>query len=166
VGDILKKAAIIAAVAVAAAIPTSIASAQSTLRAELSLSVKLVPTGKIVLSGTTNLPDGTHLMLSVDSQALVKCRRHWTRRCSRYYGGQTETVVRNGRFTSERFSDHGNAVPTGTYLAEALMPIASVQPQHVQAVIGKRGERLLGPLVKRSGFGGAIVNKTKWFRIV
>jgi hypothetical protein len=150
----------------AAAIPAGIASAQPTLRAELSVSVKLMPTGEIVLSGTTNLPDGTHLMLSVDSQASVKCRRHWTRRCSTYYGGQSETVVRNGRFTSGRFSHHGNAFPTGRYLAEALMPVASVQPPRVQAVIGKRGERLLGPLVKRVGFGGAIVSKTKWFRIV
>ncbi len=80
------------------------------------------------------------------------------------YFAQDEVTVTNGRFTSAQFDDRGRPLSPGPYRASVLMPYPRTQPSGVRAVIGKRGERLRGVLVKRDAFG-AIVEVQRWFTV-
>lgn len=99
--------------------------------------------GGSVVRGTTNLPNGTTLMLSLRQQATK-------------YFAQSKATVADGRFTSEPFSKNGAALAKGDYELDIVMPLASLQPEAVQKVIGKKCELVSGPLVKVSGLGKTV----------
>jgi len=89
-----------------------------------------------VVTGQTNLPDGTELMLSIS-----RAQSHFT--------AATKVKVAKGAFRSEQFSQHGGNLNPGKYKLEITMPSSQVQPAEVRAVIGMNGEKLSGPLVRR-----------------
>jgi hypothetical protein len=105
-----------------------------------------------VVMGTTNLPDGTELMISIS-------RTHSD------YHAQDKTTVSGGHFKSVQFSQAGGDLNPGTYRIELIMPRSIVQPQEVQNVIGHTGEHLTGPLVRRAGILGATVESTTTFTV-
>ena len=90
------------------------------------------------IAGSTNLPDGTILSISLlgDPPAC-------TPRCGNAYPSAT---VEHGRFSASPLKD-AHQLFSGSYTIDIVMPSASSQPKNVQAVIGRSGERLRGPYV-------------------
>ncbi|MDP2374405.1 peptidoglycan-binding protein [Reyranella sp.] len=93
--------------------------------------------------GSTNLPDGAQLIVSI------------TRPESKYMAQDT-VVVRNGQFKTARFSSLGKPLNPGTYSVSVTMSLAELQDAAVRAVVGSKGERMNGPLVKRGSLGPTI----------
>ena len=123
---------------------------------EVRLDAKSVPqsNGSVVIEGTTNLPDGTFLMISLNHQA------------SKFLAQSKVTVV-GGRFISDPLSNGAGKTPAltkGSYELEIIMPVSNVQPEAVQKIVGKKCELLGGPLMKL-GVAGKIVDFSKTVRI-
>ena len=104
---------------------------------EPSISLSIEHPAKPIIHGTTNLPDGAELMLTVT-------------KIGGGYTGQDTMHVTAGQFTTDEFSLDGHQLPAGQYKIEVSMSMASLQPPSVQAVIGTHGERLTGRLLDRS----------------
>jgi len=113
--------------------------------------VKVETPARPVVTGKTNLPDGTELMVRIS-------RAH-----SNYSAG-TKVKVASGAFRSEQFSQHGDDLNPGTYKVEISMPGAPLQTDAVRAVIGMKGEKLSGPLV-RKGIVGKVVDYGTTFSV-
>ena len=56
--------------------------------------------GSVRFTGTTNLPDSESILVSLEGTG---------------YTAQSKVIVRNGRFTTEQFSNRGKALSPGTY---------------------------------------------------
>jgi hypothetical protein len=132
------------------ATPTAKPSSASRLEPTITITVEKPSRPTIV--GTTNLPDGTELMITV-------------RRIEVTYLAQSTVIVSGSHFRSEQFDQSGHDLPSGTYTVEITMPIAEVQPDRVKAVIGRDGENLAGPLVKSAAFGLIVIEYTTTFDV-
>ena len=104
---------------------------------EPSVSLSIEHPAKPILHDTTNLPDGSKLMLTVT-------------KIGGGYAGQDTTQVKAGRFITNEFSIDGHQLPAGQYKIEISMSMASLQPPDVQAVIGAHGEKMTGRLLDHS----------------
>jgi hypothetical protein len=93
-----------------------------------------------VIYGATSLPDGAELIVTV-SRAESK------------YMAQDKVIVRNGQFRTVQFSQGGQVLNPGNYAINVSMSLAELQPPEVRAVIGSKGERMTGPLVRRGQYG-------------
>lgn len=91
-------------------------------------------THKPIIKGTTNLPDGTSFMVSIDNEAKA-------------YSHTMKIIVRNKNYQTEPFSNEGKPLGFGNYEITVIMPIPEVQTPEVRKVIGEHGEYLKGPLV-------------------
>jgi hypothetical protein len=118
----------------------------------VTLTAKAEEGDKPAIIGTTNLPDGIRLMVSL-------------LRKESQYSAQDKATVRGGAFRAGPFSQKGVGLNPGTYTLTVSMPIANVQPPPTWSVIGKDGANLKGPLVKESQFGGKIVEYKAVFKI-
>ncbi len=107
----------------------------------LSLYVQVDKTFRAVVTATTNLPDGTNFMLSVDEK-----------NAQAGFSGQGKGVVSSGSLAFPLIGPLSN----GDYLASVVMPVPGVQPDNVKAVIGSNGEYLTGNLVDDGTFGKTI----------
>ena len=116
----------------------------------VDLEVVEVPDRRVRLTGTTNLPTGTILMLDVKENA-----QHG------FYGQARTSVRLDGAFESELLGPKDGLEP-GVYTASVTMPIPRVQPDHVQRIIGADGENLSGLLVE-SGVAGVTVSVDQEF---
>lgn len=122
--------------------PSSISEAapQSPVRNQRMLDVEMSLTANTsnphTISGATNMPDGTILMIDLlaDQPCAPDCF------------GQVETTVQNGHFTISPESIGGKVIE-GAYTIEVITPAAAKQPENVQEVIGRSGEYLDGPYV-------------------
>ena len=103
---------------------------------EVQLSTEVQTPSRPTIQGTTNLPDGTKLVVTV-------------RRKESAYRVETSTEVGSGRFSIGPLSQRGNELNPGVYKLEVAMVRAADQPLAVQQVIGRQGEKLRGPLVSR-----------------
>lgn len=110
----------------------------------VTLSAKAEGDGRPTITGTTNLPDGVDLMISIS-------------RKESQYMAQDKVKVKGGAFRSVEFSQKGNPLNPGKYTVEVTMPVAAVQPPNTWPVIGNEGAKLEGPLVKKNSFGGKVV---------
>jgi len=97
---------------------------------DMKHSISLTPT----IYGTTNLPDGAELMLTLARTEVQ-------------YVAQKKMTVKNGKFMAAGFSDQGSPLTPGKYAVEIVLVASALNPPNVQAVIGKRGELMTGPLV-------------------
>ena len=132
---------------------------QRTIRVRLDVKLHVVSGGGAVVTGVTNLPSQADLIVGIADEAYV------ARQIPNYYA-QSRATVRRGRFRSQRFSYRGGPIPSDRYLVDVSMSAARYQPASVQAVIGKQGQALTGPLVTRSSLGlGKSVSYEKWFVI-
>jgi hypothetical protein len=93
--------------------------------------------------GATNLPDGTRLIVTMV-------------RTESKYMAQDDVTVRNGQFKTAAFSSQGQPLNPGTYGVRVTMSLADLQDASVRAIIGAKGERMSGPLVKRGAPGPTI----------
>lgn len=99
--------------------------------------------GTVSVTAESNLPDGTKLGGSVFEEGS--------------FMAQDPQVLQGGSAEFGPFSDDGGPLPSGTYEVSVTMPIASNQPEEVQAVIGSTGENLTGPLVSTETITGDAV---------
>ena len=108
----------------------------------LDVAIKVIVTreGMPWVLGTTNLPDGSILLVSLS--------RH-----EASYSAKHVAVVSNRRFTAGPFSQKGGALPPGDYGIEVVFGMAVSQPSSVQEVVGQKNERLTGNLVTQSTSG-------------
>lgn len=111
----------------------------------------VVDSGRVRFEGTTNLPDDTALLVSLESPDGELL-------------GQSKTAVQNGTFATEQFSRKGGGHPPGSYVADLTVPVASVQPDSVVEVTGEDHSRLTGPLVE-DGELGKTVSYSKTFEM-
>lgn len=121
--------------------------------APLNVWVKISPstTEQGVVSGTTNLPDGTVLVLTISS-AIQGNSFNW--RC--LAGDGSEAVVSHGSFSQSLTKGNACLNPGDRYIASATMKAAFLQPANVLAIIGKDGVNLGGPLVQDDGLGRGV----------
>ena len=89
---------------------------------------------------STNLPDGTSLMLTLFS-------------ADNSYRAQDKVYVYGGKATSSVFSSKGTSL-SGEYTLQVLMPVATQQSKEVQKIIGSDCEYLSGDLVTTSSILG------------
>ena len=99
--------------------------------------------GKPIFEITSNLPDGTELMLTLEN--------------SSGYTAQDKITLQNGQGKSSSFSAQGNSL-SGTYTLRVTMGMPSLQDQSVQDVIGSKGEYMTGNVVKESSMAGNTYN--------
>jgi uncharacterized OB-fold protein len=121
-----------------------------------------------MVTGTTNLPDGTQLMVWLHRPWLPDGKERLA--AGRTACGdddclplQTSTklpnspgfgvVVKNGRFSGGPFDYKGAAPRPGNYVLVVSSFYASLQPPEVRAIIGELGENMTGPLVSACCFG-------------
>ncbi|MCK4739807.1 MAG: hypothetical protein KAT46_07640 [Deltaproteobacteria bacterium] len=104
----------------------------------VSIEAKAVLTseGRVSVSGESNLPDGTALMVSLIDE---KAEGH----------GQDETSISNGQFTAGPLGAKSGLKPA-RYVINITMPMPNFQPEHVKKIIGDKGQYLIGSLVRRS----------------
>lgn len=96
-----------------------------------------------IVQGTTNLPDGTELLISVENTQSG-------------YHGSVNTTVSNEAFQGGPFSNGEAPLSPGSYLIHVGTGVTKVQPEQIQKIMGKNGENLKGPLVEKSDLGTAI----------
>jgi hypothetical protein len=89
---------------------------------------------RIIIKGTTNLPNTTALVISLNSEISG-------------LGAQDTIKVSNNRFSTSPLGK-ATGIPDGHYIIDITVPVSSVQSEAVQAIIGKEGEYLTGPLVE------------------
>ncbi len=112
-----------------------------------------------IITGTTNLPDGTHLQIYLQRPYLPNARERLAvglaacgNTCVPLWA-TVQVVVKNGQFRDGPFTDKGNALSPGTYVLEVMTAGTIREPPNVRAVIGERGENMTGLLVG-ARFGG------------
>lgn len=107
---------------------------------EINAQVLTTEDKRIVVNGTTNLPDSTSLLITLDNEGL---------------GFSAEEIVNvlNGRFYTSPLGK-ATGLPDGNYVIQIVMPLPLMQPETVQSVIGQQGQYLTGSLVENfSEFG-------------
>jgi hypothetical protein len=96
------------------------------------------------VSGTTNLPSGSELIIGVEEK------------CPIGFHGQTKaTVGPDGKYASELIGP-ASGLKQGLYLANVETSMARSQPEHVQQIVGSKGEHLRGSQSKQTDFGTTV----------
>ncbi|MFI3049414.1 hypothetical protein [Pseudomonas coronafaciens] len=118
---------------------------ESSWALEVTMDLKAQGEGYPVIEGTTNLPDGVDVMITLTIPGV--------------YMGQSQTVVSNGKFVSERFSSNNNSpVPSGTARVDVTTSLPDLQATSVRSIIGEKGEKMTGPLIfTLPGFPGRTI---------
>jgi hypothetical protein len=108
----------------------------------LDVVIKVIVTreGMPWVLGTTNLPDGSILLVSLSRHEAT-------------YSAQRTAVVSNRRFTAGPFSQKGRALPPGDYEVDVVFGIARGQPSAVRDVVGENNEKITGSLVREGSIG-------------
>ena len=107
----------------------------------IDMTYTLRPDFRVEVSASTNLPEGTEMLLSVGDNDIEAG-----------FLGQDKAVVGDKNIS---FKPVG-PLPNGNYVARLVVPIPRVQPKTVQAIIGSDGEYLKGELVEDGDFGKTI----------
>jgi hypothetical protein len=118
----------------------------------VTMSTKAEGGDRPVIVGTTNLPDGIELMVTLSRKESS-------------YMGQSKAQVRGGAFRAGPFSQKGAGLNPGIYRIEVSSPLPSLQPPHTWTTIGNDGSKLQGPLVKKSPYGGKVVQYKNTLKI-
>ena len=99
--------------------------------------------GTVLFGVATNLPEKTELMVTVSND-------------SGYTAQDTAVVLADGNGYTAEFSDNGAGLK-GDYNVSVTMSLPSLQPESVQEVIGKKGEKIGGQYVEKSDTGDSNV---------
>lgn len=119
---------------------------------EPHVSVRVGGGDRPIVYGQTNMPGGTGGLVTI-------------RRRSSSYLAQVKIQVLRGAFEAGPLSQQGSPLDPGEYTVEVTFGVARVQPAHVEAVYGREGKRLRGPLVTRTPYGGNVVEMKTKFRV-
>lgn len=99
----------------------------------------------LIISGSTNLPKGTVLLITVKNTNIS-------------YSSQSMTKVdEKNQFESEPFGKNQHSLPNGDYDVTISMPASNTQPASVQEVIGYKGQNLIGDFVNKDIIFGKTV---------
>ncbi|WP_148254418.1 hypothetical protein [Aidingimonas lacisalsi] len=109
---------------------------------DVSLSAERQANRRLLISGDTNLPDDTEVVIIVERSSS---RLSW----------RSRVAVQDGRFEAGPLGPE-SGVPDGDYTITFRMSPPGVQPPSVQRVIGGQGEHLSGPLVSQAEYEGAV----------
>jgi len=90
---------------------------------DFTIALALQGGARPIVAGTTNLPEGTALIVSLSRQEST-------------YNGQAKATVVGGKFQAGPFSQKGGPLNAGKYLVWVSGSLAALQPASVQAVIG------------------------------
>lgn len=101
---------------------------------EPTMSLATDKSSRPIVFGTTNLPDGTQLMVLITKQ-------HGG------YAAESKVTVAGGHFAREQFSDGGRPLGPGLYKIDVEMTLPGLQSDQVRAVVGDRGQKMSGALV-------------------
>lgn len=116
----------------------------------LHLAVTTTPlTNGVRLSGQTNLPDGTRLMLGLQRGPV--------------FAGP-EAQVAEGRFQADLVPSRNGRTPPGDYELTITTPLGDLQPDEVRDQLGRNYEALTGPLL-REGVAGRTVSYSQHVNI-
>lgn len=99
----------------------------------LELSVTVTENQQAVISGTTNLPEGTLLTITLQKEGGN-------------YSSEDQATVTGGTFQSGLFGS-GGGLEFGPYSVEVRTSYAYEQPEEVRDRLGGNGENLVGDLV-------------------
>lgn len=116
---------------------------QMSEEARLNAEATKLDDDRIEVTGKTNLPDSTKLLISLSNETLG-------------FDAKCESVVNNGQFSTGPLGPSSGLI-AGNYKVKVLMPLPIVQPERVQSILGKEGEHLTGSLVQDSSLGGKTV---------
>lgn len=86
--------------------------------------------GKLEIHGFSNLPQGTELTVELENDKF------------KYNAQNGVTILKDGSFIAGPFSDKGNRLKKGYYTIIITSPYVFLQPENVQKIIGKKGEKL------------------------
>lgn len=113
---------------------------------EVTISAARQENRRLVVTGETNLPDGTEVLVIVERNGS---RISWRSRVD----------VQNRGFEAGPLGPE-SGMPDGEYTITFRMSPPGVQPRAVQQIIGDRGQHLSGPLVTDSQYEGAVATYT------
>lgn len=117
----------------------------------IAASVTMTAGGRAQVVGTTNLPAGAQLMITMSNKVTG-------------FTAQDTATVEKGHFRSVQLG-RKSGLAAGNYDVDVSMSIASAQPKRVQESIGKHGQYLSGSFVKDSSFGGKWVDYSFLFAV-
>lgn len=106
----------------------------------VALDAGVRPDRRLTVSGETNLPEATRVLIVVVRDASGVSWRHRTQ------------VGEGGRFEVGPFGP-GSGLAAGDYTLRLEMSPGNLQPDSVQAVVGSQGEHLNGEWVREAGHG-------------
>jgi hypothetical protein len=115
---------------------------------KLRVATELVD-GKAKVSGNTNLPDGTKLLIELHRNDI------------RYHAGD-HAVVSAGKFLAGPFGSSKGALLAGTYVVEVILPASVVQPPAIRKVIGENYSQFTSPWKVRDSLGTTIEYKAQF----
>jgi hypothetical protein len=104
----------------------------------------------MLIVGRTNMPFGTQMVVNIEQPNGVTLAQ------------DDATVGEFGRFYSGSFATDGSAIPDGTYVVDVVAASAVVQPDSIQAAIGKNWANFLGPLKSSANSVIGPVIEAKW----
>jgi hypothetical protein len=114
------------------------------LALNVSITTKFEGGNTPIVTGKTNLPDGTELIIT------ISCKKS-------SYMAQDKVNVTGGSFSVGPFTQDGEALNPGIYAIEISSPNSQFQPQSVRDIIGREGNKLTGPYTRKSSFGGKVI---------
>ena len=115
-------------------------SASKAMALDVTMSVKFNKS-QMTVSGMTNLPDGTELIVNICDTEEV-------------YKSDGKITVSKGAFKAGPFTQPYNR----EFTLNIISQIAAYQPPKVRTVIGDGGENMTGKLVVKGSFGGLIAS--------
>lgn len=111
----------------------------------VTMTSKVTPTedNRAIVSGKTNLPDGTQLLIILSNDG-------------RGFSASSKAVVTESEFTSLPLGPP-SGLDEGNYEIDIVMSSPRMQPENVKAIVGEMGEHLSGELVvKDETFGDSV----------
>lgn len=136
---------------IASVLSTTALAGPPTIPVSIKADANVTAKKQVVVSGTTNLPDETHFIVSINNDA-------------RQFHASNEVVVKSGSFRTAPLGPDSGMLP-GQYEIEVMAPVPDVQPKAVRAVIGENGERLKGSLVHQSDWGAPYIEYKVRFQV-
>lgn len=115
---------------------------------KLSVVTELVD-GKAKVSGNTNLPDGTKLLVGLHRNDIG-------------YHAEDDAIVSAGKFQAGPFGPRKEALLAGTYVVEVIVPVSVVQSPAVRKVIGENYSQFTSPWKVRDPLGTTIEYKARF----
>ncbi|MEA2118128.1 hypothetical protein [Halovibrio sp. HP20-50] len=118
----------------------------------ISAQVSLRNDRRLMVEGESNLPDETLIQIIVERDVSGVRWRERTR-------------IQDGTFAAGPFGS-GSGLPDGGYTVQVEVSEGSVQPEAVQARIGREGQHLTGELVSQSRHGlGQVATYSRRFLV-